>query len=223
MKGLLVLLYSSIAGLVIGQDSLKLSNTFKFQEGVYATFDALQRNQPTYTWDQIKEMTYVDREDYVAKFEYLKYFDIEQDSAIDLLQKDIWGVCIDGIPFIRMEDSLKQITQFVGLRTRGKICYYTYPTLKQVKVPMKIYDPDTGELVYIKSVINNEPDTIQKVLSFVDGSIADFKLDILKSWVKDDAQVANTLSDYRDLISEEKLYKLMLIYNDRNLVYLKEN
>lgn len=215
---LLVIIRPSVA-----QDTLKLSNNFKFKEGVYNSFEALKRNQPTYAWDEIKEMTYVDRDDYVAKFEYLLYFDVQQDSVVDLLKTDIWGVCIDGIPFIKTMDEGSQTPHFVGFRTRGKICYYTYPTTRRVKVPMRIYDPVSGVLVYTKYVINNEPDTVQKVFSFDNGRVDDFRLDVLQNWLSDDVQLTNTLNDLNQQVAEEKLHRLMLIYNDRNLIYLKKD
>ena len=52
------------------------------------------------------------------------------------------------------------------------------------------------------------------------GSIANMEVSIFKKWIQDDQQLSNTINDLSVIEAREKLYKMLLIYNDRNPYFL---
>lgn len=201
---------------LFGQDSVQLVNSFEFEDGVYLTINDLQQNQPNYNWGEINASAHINREKKVIRLEYLN----TKDSSKIGLEKEVWGICVEGIPYVRMVDSMKQQTIFVALRIRGKLGYFYYDSYEMREVPMTIYDPNTGQAVWQQSVENKEPIIVEKIMNFQTGSIANMEVEIFKGWIQDDPQLSNTINDLSATEAREKLYKMLLIYNDRNPYYL---
>ena len=62
---------------------------------------------------------------------------------------------------------------------------------------------------------------MEKIMSFETGEIEMFKLTTFKNWIKKtDEKLMATLEDFNETQASEKLYKSMLIFNDRNPVYV---
>ena len=201
---------------VSAQDTVQLVNSFEFKDGVYLNINDLQNNEPNYTWGEIDASAHINREKKVIRLEYLN----TKDSAKIGLEKEVWGICVEGVPYIRIIDSMKQQTIFVALRSRGKLCYFYYDSYEIREVPMTIYDPNTGQPVWQQSVENKEPIVVEKMLNFKTGSVADMDISVFKDWIQDDRQLTNTINDLSAVEAREKLYKMLLIYNDRNPYFL---
>lgn len=220
-QSLLLILWIWGGGVVYAQDTTKLTNDFKFKNGIYTSFKHLQNNLPTHTWEEVNASAYVNREKYIVQFEYIKNkvnFLAPNQMPLD----SIWGVVVDGVPYIRLTDSTKNLLQFVGLRTRGKICYFTYESHRKEEVPMTIYDPTSNEPIYTTAIKNKVAYIEKKILHFKTGEIVNFTVDNFIAWSKDDVQLMNTMRTLSMKEAQEKLYRLMLIYNDRNLVYIRQ-
>lgn len=198
------------------QDSIQLVNSFEFNNGVYLTINDLQQNQPNYTWGEVNASAHINREKQVIRLEYLN----TKDSSEVGLEQEIWGICVEGVPYIRMIDTMKQQTIFTALRMRGKICYFYYDSYEMREVPMTIYDPNTGQAVWQQNVENKESIIIEKMLNFQTGKVADMEVSAFKDWIQDDKQLTNTINDLSVAEAREKLYKMLLIYNDRNPYFL---
>jgi hypothetical protein len=84
---------------------------------------------------------------------------------------------------------------------------------------MYVHNPYTGERVGKKTVTNRDLVFIQKILHFQTGESIDFNYDNLKSWTSDDKGLHKSLIDMKTEERETKLFKTLLIYNDRNPVY----
>lgn len=201
---------------LFGQDSVQLVNSFEFNDGVYLTINDLQQNKPNYTWAEINASAHINRDKEVIRLEYLNV----KDSSKVGLQEAVWGICVEGVPYIRMIDTMKGQTIFTALRVRGKLCYFYYDSYEMREVPMTIYDPNTGRPIWQQNVENKEPIVVEKMLNFETGNISDMEVSTFKNWIQDDKQLTNTINDLSAAEAREKLYKMLLIYNDRNPYYL---
>ena len=201
---------------LFGQDSVQLVNSFEFNDGVYLTINDLQQNKPNYTWAEINASAHLNKDKEVIRLEYLN---VKDSSKVDL-QEVVWGICVEGVPYIRMIDTMKEQTIFTALRVRGKLCYFYYDSYEIREVPMTIYDPNTGQPIWQQNVENKEPVVVEKMLNFETGNISDMEVSTFKNWIQDDKQLTNTINDLSAAEAREKLYKMLLIYNDRNPYYL---
>lgn len=213
---ILLPLFCCLTFALSGQDSIQLTNDFEFKSGVYLTIEDLQANEPNYIWDDIQASAHINREKQIVRLEYLNVLDSNAAITDHLLENNIWGICVGGVPYIRIMDSVKQVVQFVALRTRGQYCYFQYDSYQLREVPMTIYDPETGNAIWEQSVENKEAIRVHKMLNFSTGSVADLNLPTFKRWIKNDVQLTNTVNDMTTMEAKKKLYKMLLIYNDRN-------
>ncbi|MFM9950317.1 MAG: hypothetical protein ACKV1O_20445 [Saprospiraceae bacterium] len=115
----------------------------------------------------------------------------------------------------------RQAVLFAGLKVRGKIAYFSYETDTTELVEISAYNPLTRRpfrkgYVPVKSSV-----TVEKIFYFPDGRIADFNRDRMLEWIGDDKQLWNTVNELGDDPTREKLYKCLLIYDDRNGFYMK--
>jgi hypothetical protein len=216
---LLATLWLLIIGILAANaQKVKLTNDFQFKSGLYLSFESFKNNEPDYTWEQVEYDAFSNTEKRAIQFKYLTQVD-NKSKVIPL--DSIWGFCAEGIPYIKVDIPARKTTEFTALRTRGRICYFTYETYIVKKVPMTIYDPSTGKPVLTKEIENKELATIEKIMNFETGEIEDFSLPIFKEWIKiTDEKLTTTLDEFKEEQASEKLYKSMLIFNDRNPVYV---
>jgi hypothetical protein len=206
---------------MFGQDSTKLlTNSFQFENGIYQTFEDLKANKPTYDWDEVKTFAHINREKKVIQFDIIEVIDSVNKLFIELNQDNFWGICVEGIPYIRVIDTMKKQVQFVELRTRGKLCYYYYESFEIREVPMIIYDPETQQPIWRQSVKNKMSVTVEKILEFSNGKSTVFNIKNVKNLIVNDNKLLNTLTDLTPAEAEKKLFKMVLIYNDRNKIYI---
>ena len=86
---------------------------------------------------------------------------------------------------------------------------------------MYVHNPYTGEKIGQKNITNKELVAIQRILHFETGETTDFNLANMQAWTKDDAGLNKSLMEMKKSEVEDKLFKTLLIYNDRNPVYSK--
>ena len=139
-----------------------------------------------------------------------------------LLLDSIWGICLKGTPFIRLPGTAtnKQAVSFAGLRVRGRICYYTYEVEKTEMIEIAAYNPLTGRPFRKGSIPRKVSAVQEKILHFEDGRRSTFSQEGFLEWIEDDQQLWRTVADLSDEEVQEKLYKCLLIYDDRNPVYV---
>lgn len=198
-------------------DSVLLTKNFKFKDGIYLTLHDLQKNQPSYTWNQVTANMASSDEGFIVQVASMKV----NEQALDLEQ--VWGICIKGIPYIKLPkgEVTDAATAFAGLRVRGKICYYTYKEAVKEMREIKAYNPVTGQP--FRSAVLPVERTVhrKKMLNFNTGDITDFNKQNFLDWIQNDQQLWNTVKDLTLEEVNEKLFKCLLIYVDRNEVYLK--
>ncbi len=207
----------------VGQDSILVTNDLEFKSGVYLNAESFRNDKPSLDWESVRYDVHANKDKRVIQFKNFQKLNQETKEQTPLNIKEIWGICVNGIPYIRVDIPSRNVSEFVALRTRGRICYFNYEGYEIKKVPMIIYNPSNGEPVLKKEVENKVEVIFEKILQFEDGTIGDFDLVTFKSWIeKVDKRLAETLSKLDETEAQAKLYKSMKIYNDRNPIYLKK-
>ena len=193
-----------------------LTKNFKFEDGVYLSYDAFQNNRPDYSWEQLKSNLTTNPQTFITQVEYIRM----KDSGEELLLEDLWGLCLGGIPYIRLEKGSinKPLTAFAGIQLRGNICYFSYEDVKMRKVRMPVYNP-IHKIPYQSAYVDRPLYFFyEKMLRFETGEIADLNVENLQEWISDDSQLVKAVGVLDPEEVGEKLFKCLLIYDDRHLV-----
>ncbi len=198
-------------------DSVLLTKNFKFEDGIYLTLQDLQKNQPNYTWNQVSANLASSDGGFIMQVESLQI----GEQVLDLEQ--VWGICIKGIPYIRLAkgEVTDAATVFAGLRVRGRVCYFEYKEVIKEMREMKAYNPLTGHPFRSARLPIEKTVERQQMLDFETGKMEDFTKENFLSWIENDRQLWNTVKELQPGEVEEKLFKCLLIYVDRNEIYLK--
>lgn len=205
-------------GLAFAQpDSLILTKNFKFADGVYVNYADFQKNQPTYNWQDVNANLATSEEGFVAQVEYIRH----NEQMLDLEQ--VWGICLGGIPYIRLPkgEVTDAATVFAGLRVRGKISYFRYKDEEIDFYEVKAYNPLNGR-PYRQAKVPVEK-TVERefMLDWETGKIAEFSVENLLDWIADDRQLWESFRELSPREAADRKFRVLLIYDDRNLVYLK--
>ena len=201
------------------QKTTVVTKNFKFRDGVYKTYADWQRNKPTLVLDSIETNLAVNPKTFFMQMEFAKHKKTHQTIGLD----SIWGIVVDGIPYIRLPktDLDKTAYCFAGLVLRGRLCYFNYETIKHSQVPITAYIPQTGEPYITKKVSKEETIVREKLINYETGEVIDWSLNTFKKLIADDKELLTTVNELKGKELKEKLFKCVLIYNDRNPVYLK--
>ncbi len=196
-----------------------ITKNFKFKDGVYATYADWQANKPTVVWDSLETNLAVNPKTLLMQIEFAKFKKTHQTLSLDA----VWGVVVDGIPYVHLprKELEKTAYCFAGLILRGRLCYFNYETITHSKVPITAYIPQTGEPYITKNVPKEEVVVREKLMNYETGEVFDLTLNSFKKLISDDSELVATVDDLKTHELKEKLFKCVLIYNDRNPVYLK--
>ncbi len=218
--------YLVLLGLTLyttGLFAQRINSQFKFKDGVYSSHQQLKENSPKHPLYEIPNFDY--------KIDGKENLLFLADNALAALPKSpiqsldsIKILCIKGIPYLKTQpkNNAKEV-YFVRYFLIGKICYFYYPIFKKKEIEMLVYNPYTGKPIAKKTIVNEERDFVKQIMHFESGEIEDYKLSVLKEWTADDIGLAKTLANMNEETAEEKLFKTLQIYNDRNPIYIKKD
>jgi hypothetical protein len=217
MLQFLSILFLSFLGFQSIAQPTALTNNYSFKNGIYLRFEDFKK-------DASSKNNFIDSLQYdLNAEENILILSANSQKLLDSLIPDkIWGLCINQIPYIRTEDQQEGRFYFVKLHVLGKISYYYYKAFREKEVIMYVHNPYTGERIGKKNISNRNLEFIQKILHFDSGEITDFNFDNFLNWSKDDLGLYKSLSEIKSEEREAKLFKSLLIYNDRNPVYIKQ-
>lgn len=206
-------------GSALSQDSARpvLSPAFRFKDGIYFSFEECKADKPRYSWQELSGHLVSNGKTLLAKVE--KLVNIQSGTNVSL--DSLWGLSIDGIPYIKV-DANPKFTTFAGFSARGALCTFSYETDTLQQVEIVAYNPVTGRPFRKGAVKNKERLQHTRMLRWEDGRTADFTRNVFTEWIADDPQLQKTLKDLSPDEAEKKLFKSLLIYNDRHIVYLNK-
>jgi hypothetical protein len=218
-KIILLLIFTTEILRGYAQDKIIITKNFKFNDGIYTSFAHIQKNKPDWAWESVETNLVTSTQSLQTQIEYIRSKKTKQDMPID----SIWGVVIDGIPYIRLpkEYQKKTLPVFSGLVLRGKICYFQFDDIEEKKIPMTVYIPETGQEYATKKVSQKHEVKREKLLLFASGDIIDCSLQNVKTQIADDKDLLSTVNNLNQKEIQEKLFKCLLIYNDRNPTFIK--
>lgn len=218
-KALLISVFTFLLGkLVFGQDSVLLTKNFRFAVGVYYNLAQLQANKPAFGLDTLEVQYFTNPQTSLTQLNSLIFKESKQTLPLD----SVWVVCLDGVPSIRIPDDEidRELPNFAAFKLRGKICYFTYPDYRKKTIRVAAYNPRTGRPFRQGNVVRDEEVIVKKMLHFQTGETADFSDENLLAWIQDDPILVETLAELPPEQLDEKLFKSLLIYVDRNPFYL---
>ncbi len=211
---ILFLVFQSLFG---QSKSNMITKGYKFEDGVYYNLEALLSKKPTYNWNQVKASLITNPQTNVTKVEFIYRGnkDIATDSVLYLVT--------DGMPYYKINsDTISKLINFAGIVVRGKLSYLQFPISFDKDVKITAYNPYNGLPFVTGSVKRTKNSMIKKILALDTGNIYDFSLDQLKYLIKEDKKLLVTMDDEKDW-NDDKILKCLLIYNDRNPFFIKNN
>ena len=196
-----------------------ITKNFEFEDGVYLTLDALQRNTPDYDWRDLKSNLAANPQTYMTQVEYM----MEKSSGDTLAIDSVFAVCLGGIPFVRLskEAISKELTTFAGLRVRGRYSFFTYEDVQTKMVPISAYNPINGRPFRTAMVKREETVKYGKLMNFETGETVDFTKRNFLEIIKDDKELTNSVKELEGKDIIDKLFKCLLIYDDRHPIYVR--
>lgn len=195
----------------------KVTNTHKFRNGIYKTFEEFRTDQPSIAWKGVTSDLIVMESIHKAKMGNLM-------STIDsniINIGNVWGFCVNGIPYKRVLDEEGDgFFVFSGLQLRGKICYYEYEITKKIPVEISAYNPLTGKPFRTSTVMREKTIENKIMLDFKTGNSDIFAIESVEKWIASDPVLLNTFQEATLEEKSKKLLKFIQIFNDRNAVMI---
>jgi hypothetical protein len=199
-------------------DSAQLKAAFRFQDGIYLSVASFRANRPDYLWKEVKAKLAANAESYRAQAEFIRPVD-----AAPLPNDLIWGIVLNGLPYVQLplaitEDST--VLHFAGMRVRGRICYYEFEREEERLVEIKAYNPLTGRPFRRGNISKQEIINESRILHLPTGQQGVLDRPTLLNMITDDTQLTRTVQELPENADTEKLYKVVLIYDDRNPIFI---
>lgn len=209
-----------LRGVASTPDSTLLTKNFKFKDGIYPDFGSFTQNTPVMDWEAVETDMVTSWDDKTLQVAAIKIKggNPEQDT-LDLSK--VWGLCLKGIPYIRLGDSLRRNNAwvFASLQVRGRISYFEYEEAVTELLTVKAYNPLTGRPFREGQVPQKKVITQKMMLHFENGEMLPFNKENFMNWIREDSGLSQAVSEI-DPADQNKLFKSLLIFDDRNPVYL---
>lgn len=219
MKALLILLVV-LPCQIWAQDSILLTKNFQFKDGIYMDFESFQLNEPTFGWEEVQASIFTNPQTLLTQVSTITLPDGKNDLALDPQQ--IYAISIEGIPSIQVqkEEIKKDLATFAALKVRGKICYFGFPTTQKKQIAMQAYNPKNGRPFRSSTIEREEEVFIEKMLHFETGEVKPFKVQPFLEWIKEDEELVKSVVDLPVGEQQDKLFKCLLIFDDRNAFFI---
>jgi len=184
------------------------SNVIKFEDGVYMTLEEFKTNNPS-----IKAASIVHFEIFEESHEYIKHFKLkvieEGKTKLKIKTKDIWGICINGEPYIQ-----HSITgNLFRLHIIGALSMFSDIHITSANVK-------TGDNNGVSSykTANQLQKGVPKILVWSTGDVFEFTSESISILIATDIELSEMFEG--ELFKEDKLFKYLKLFNERNPIYL---
>jgi len=198
----------------------QLTQTFRFESGIYLTFEAFQKNTPSIKAVDITGNFFINENTKQAKVEYINLKATNQKLDLDKM----WGIVIRGIPYVKASPNLPShsLKVFAAMEVRGNICYYAYDDIEEKEVTFKAYNPLIGKPFRTGKAMRKLPVIKEKMLRFTTGEEADFNYQNLLEWAAAEPDIIQAMKSLGPIKAEDKLFDALLLYNEKHPVNLIE-
>lgn len=207
---------------ILNGQQRELNNSHVFKNGIYLSYVDFAKDSPSLRLSaaELKEL---------EGSEYnFKIFEMTAKADSLFTKNTVWGICIDGIPYINclygeiwMEfspNARKFIAGFSRIQTIGSICLIA-------EAPTRQTNPDLhatlmfGMAAYgIKKPKYGSGRFTLKILSLNTGIMLDFTDENLQQLISNDAELSTQLSSARK--PKEQMFIVLKKYNERYPFYL---
>lgn len=197
-----------------------VSKNFHFKDGIYLHFHSFQANAPDINWSDVEAVVITNPQTSLTVIDSLRWHSTGAFIPID----SVWGFSRRGVPSVRIpkEEINKSLPSFAALKLRGKICYFAYPDYRNSEVVVAAYNPLTGRPFRTGKVWREKEILVQRMLNFETGQLVDFNVENVMAWIADDPALLKSFEELPPNEQQEKLFKTLLIYDDRNKVHIRE-
>jgi len=221
LKNCFTLIFLYPFALALGQaEATFLDANYEFADGVYLSLSSFQSDSPDWPLDQLEGRLVTNDETGLTKSDFLA---VKTDTGAMVLALDqIWGITLDGTPYIRLTEKTddRDFVIFAKLSVRGAICYFSFESEEERYVEVKAYNPLNGKPFRRGRVKNMEKVDNKRILRFDTGEVAPLTRQNLLEWVKGDPQLTEAVEALNGEDQEDKLYRSILIYDDRHPVLI---
>jgi hypothetical protein len=206
------------------QDNL-LSNNTIFKDGVYFTFKDFASNQPSLRLDQIH---FEKLEGGLASQRYLYNFVPSSDITIDMDTVRIWGICLNGVPYINqsyfyvsdpgyavVKDYViieKLAFTFTRIMMIGHLCHFTAEGEHNGGRPINHLSPELNDF----RLSRDNKISQQFLLNASTGEILKFSSNNLLEMIKDDKDLYQKYSDMSSRKRKQEIFNIFREYNSKH-------
>ena len=88
---------------------------------------------------------------------------------------------------------------------------------------MPVYNPVTGKPFRVGEIERDYVAKHGKIMKFETGEVVDFTAKNLLKWIASDKSLSDSVKEISGGNIGEKLFKSLLIFDDRNKVFIKKN
>ncbi len=204
---------------------VEFSRQYTFKDGIYLSAMDFRNDSPTippedYTYEEKEKPSLYQKELY-----YFKLVDSEKYLAEKNIKK-IWGICIDGIPYINQHQIIRNDNQDALVNIRKLKSHYTFTQIVMIGAICTITAEGykkTFEHGYTPygsiPVRTNKFKTDRKLLKLSTGELMDFSANDLLKMIEDDIGL---YADFKkDKKKKKRIDEYVLMYNQRNPIYLE--
>lgn len=223
---------------ITGQEEIRYTPDFRFQDGIYLNFEQVKANKPIPKAKILTSADYNDRDFFNKVFAAEKiYFYDEMGVRQEVKKTDIWGFARNGVLYVMVQGNFNRITFF------GNICHFvaditTYDNRYGYNSPYGYYDPyypyGYGYPYYpysyyggyypyyspYRPYTSSRTELRQYLIDFESGNILEFDVNNVKLLIMKDPEL---YEEYVNL-SRKKQKELMFVYirkfNEKNPLYL---
>lgn len=203
------------ANQVVAQQPVKTKPAFK--NGFYRSMEEYVANAPGISFDSLATLEYfVEDEKNELQLDFKPQIENGKKGK-EINFNEIWGVCIENVPYIYCKKNEEEKQGFfVKMHVAGPLSYYFYEGYTYKTVTMSIYHPATGIKVAERDIINREKVFVEKLIHLSSKTFYDYNVENFEKAIADDSKLLATFKDLSAKDKKEKLFKTLLIYNDRN-------
>ena len=197
----------------------------EFKDGIYKNYQEFLGNMPSVSFNEVDLNEKPSKFFNKRKFKNIRYRD-KYGKRQKMEMNDIWGVCINGVPYIQymvfrprgvgvagMNGTFIFDGDFTRLRVLGNICHFN---IEDIVLKPKGYV--TGTLA--SSNGNTKLVSKQKILKLETGEVRDFTERNLKLFIEDDPLLCDHF--LKNKKREDKMFIYLQKYNERNPVILAD-